>query len=165
MVRRLEFSSVLPVSAETLWAHATSAEGINYELAPLLRMTAPDDLGGLGAGADVNVVLGTPLLRSWLLLFGFLPVGTDDIALAEHVPNVRFVEVSRVTGMRSWRHERSLSRAPGGETTLTDRLTFEPRLLAAAYARVLSFLFRHRHARLRARFAATAAAAGEPARV
>lgn len=37
-------TSELPLPAATVWARAMTPEGINYELAPWLRMTMPERL-------------------------------------------------------------------------------------------------------------------------
>lgn len=59
-----EVSSGRAAPAERVWAHATSVEGINAELAPLLKMTAPPELRSL---SDVSVVLGQPIGKSTAL--------------------------------------------------------------------------------------------------
>ena len=50
------------------------AEGINDELRPVLRMTAPGS-----EILDLAAIRPPPRLgRSWLLLFGALPIDVDD---------------------------------------------------------------------------------------
>ncbi|MGH2952127.1 MAG: hypothetical protein ACRDKX_08790 [Solirubrobacterales bacterium] len=155
-MRQIEQTSVVAISAEEMWARAVSEEGINDELAPILRMTMPPRLRRKTID-DVEV--GVPLGRSWILLFGFLPVDYDDLCLAELEPGHRFLERSSLLSMRVWQHERVVERAGGQSCTVTDRLAFELRRplawipgSARAAAGIVAFLFRHRHRRLRARF-------------
>ena len=147
-MRTLELSCHLDAPAEEVWARATSFGGVNDELLPVLRMTWPRELAGIDTA---RAPLGTRLCRSWLLLFGVLPVGFDDVTLVE-LGERRFVEDSAMTGMRRWRHERTVT--PDGDgCTVTDRLTFEPQVrpIEPLVAGVVRLLFRHRHRRLRLR--------------
>ncbi len=56
--------------------------------------------------------------------------------------------------MRTWQHERIVEAAEEGGCTVTDRLTFEPRVpgFGRLSRAVIGFLFRHRHDRLERRF-------------
>ena len=156
-MRQVVRTSGLPATAEDVWARAVSEEGINDELRPILRMTMPPALRGRTID---DVPVGEPLGRSWILLFGLIPVDYDDLSLAERGPGFRFHERSTMLSMSMWQHERTVE--PSGDgCRLTDRLTFElrrplrfmpgsDRLAAAIVAR----LFAHRHRRLAAHFAA-----------
>ena len=101
-----------------------------------------------------DVPLGEPLGRSWILLFGLVPVDYDDLELAERGPGLRFQERSTMLSMTSWEHERTVE--PAGEgCEVTDRLTFKLRRPLAAVpgsarlARaIVARLFGHRHRRL-----------------
>jgi hypothetical protein len=144
-------TSHLPIPADQAWEHATSFEGINYELMPLMRMTAPKRIRVLD---ESSVVLGQKLFRSWVLLFGLVPFEYDDLTIMELEPGRRFLERSPMMSMRLWQHERIVEPdAPGG-SVVTDNLTFEPRFrfMGPIVKRVIAFQFRHRHARLRKRF-------------
>jgi ligand-binding SRPBCC domain-containing protein len=143
----LAFASRLDAPAEAVWAHATSAEGINHELAPWLRMTLPS--AGLSLA---SVRPGVPLGRSWLLLGGALPVDFDDLCLAELRP-FYFREQSTLLSQRAWQHEREVvPQARGCE--LRDRLTFAPRVpgTGGISRAIVRRLFQHRHRRVQARF-------------
>ncbi|EHP40171.1 hypothetical protein OR16_27227 [Cupriavidus basilensis OR16] len=122
-----ELASSLPIPASQAWQRATTSGGINDELFPWLRMTAPPAMRGK---AIDELPLGERLGRSWLLAFGMLPVEVDDIMLAEVGPGYRFKETSRMLSMRSWVHERTIQDTPGG-CEVHDRLTFELRGPAA----------------------------------
>jgi ligand-binding SRPBCC domain-containing protein len=145
----LTFQSRLDAPRDRVWAWATSVEGISRELRPLLRMTTPPELRNL---RDVRLEPGKPLFRSWILLFGFLPVDRSDLTLLELRDGTGFVEQSPMLSMSLWRHERTLE-AEGDATILTDRLTFAPRFGRALGAWFIRTVFGHRHAVLRKAFA------------
>jgi hypothetical protein len=155
-VPTLSLSSRLPVPAPTAWEHATSFQGVNHELMPLMRMTAPKDFRSLDSG---KVVLGQRMFRSWVLLFGVIPFEYDDLTLVELEPGRRFLERSPMLSMKLWQHERIVERGAPGGCTVTDNLTFEPRMAAMRpLARaIVGFQFRHRHRRLQRRFGGSAA--------
>jgi hypothetical protein len=151
-VETVEQTSVMAGDADVLWARAISEEGINDELRPILRMTMPSRLRGKTID-DVEV--GVPLGRSWILLFGLIPIDYDDLFLAELGPGHRFVERSSMLSMRVWQHERSVEPVDAGSCRVTDRLSFELRRPLAwipgseRLARaIVAALFRHRHRRL-----------------
>lgn len=149
--------SSVAAPAEEVWAAAISEEGINYELKPLLRMTMPKALRGKTM-ADVPV--GEPLGRSWILLFGLIPVDYDDLSLAALGPGMSFHERSTMLSMTTWEHERSMEPETEG-ALVTDRLTFQLRRplrwlpgsdrLATA---IVTRFFAHRHNRLAQRYGA-----------
>ncbi len=58
-------------------------EGIDAELRPVLRMTAPR---AWTSKALETVAPGTWLGRRWLLLFGVLPIEYVNITIAEREP-------------------------------------------------------------------------------
>jgi hypothetical protein len=152
MERRAEFriESSLGAGPAAVWERAMSAEGINAELGPLLRMTVPRGLDSL----DLHGLEPGPLGRSWLLLFGLIPVDYDDIGLARIEPGRGFLERSTMLSMRLWEHERTIEAGEGGGATIADRLAWEPRLpLPGRLLRpLIAALFRHRHERLRRHF-------------
>ena len=74
----IELTSKLDAPAGRVWERISTFEGVNDELRPLLRMTAPRHLRTLDP-ADVH--LGERIFRSWVLLFGLLPVDYDDLTL------------------------------------------------------------------------------------
>jgi hypothetical protein len=123
--------------------------GVNDELWPIFRMTHPPGLDRLPDDAPT----GVRLFRSWVLLFGILPVDYDDLTLVRVEPGRGFLESSRLLTSRRWEHERTIGAASPG-SVLTDRITFEPRVRAAGPAlfRITRSLFAHRHRRLRKAF-------------
>jgi ligand-binding SRPBCC domain-containing protein len=146
-----EVSSAVPAPPGAVWERIVTAEGINHELRPWMRMTLPRGFSSLD---PESVELGEPLGRSWVLLFGVLPFEYDDITLIELEPGRRFLERSSTLSQRRWQHERIIEPIDGG-SRVTDRIRIEPRLgLPAAPLRpVFRSLFRHRQRRLRDWFA------------
>jgi ligand-binding SRPBCC domain-containing protein len=142
--------SQLNADPATVWSRVTTADGINDELRPFLRMTAPRPLRERGLS---DVVLGKRLCRSWVLFLGVLPVDYDDITLERLDPPRSVLERSSMLSQRHWEHERTIEDAHAG-CVLTDSIRYQPRLpipdvlLRALYTRI----FGHRHRRLRARF-------------
>jgi ligand-binding SRPBCC domain-containing protein len=142
--------SLLQSDRAQVWAGATTVDGINDELRPLLRMTAPAHLRERGLG---EVVVGERICRSWVLLFGVLPIDYDDITLEHLDPPSGFLERSTMLSQRRWEHQRTIE-ALSGACVLTDRVRYEPRLpIPDAILRpVYRSVFRHRHRRLRRRY-------------
>ena len=149
-MRVVEQQSLLPATPETVWERVSTFEGVNDELGPVLRMTAPARVRRLDPS---EVVLGERIFRSWVLLFGVLPIDYDDLTLVALEPGRGFHERSRMLSMRVWEHERTLT-AEGAGCRVSDRLSFEPRLpgMGPLLERIVRATFRHRHARLRRRF-------------
>ena len=150
-MRVVEQQSVLAAPQETVWARVSTFEGINDELRPLMRMTAPARVRALDPS---QVVLGERIFRSWVLLFGVIPIDYDDLTLIALEPGRGFHERSRMLSMRVWEHERTLEPAGDAATRVSDRLSFEPRLpgSGALLEPFIRMTFRHRHRRLRRRF-------------
>jgi len=145
-----EVSSVLPAPAAAVWARISTMAGVNFELAPFFRMTFPARFAAIDPAA---VPIGRRVFRSWILLFGVLPVDYDDLRLERIEPGRGFLETSTMLSQRRWIHERTLEPAGPG-CRVTDRVRFEPRLpgLAWLFGPLFHRLFLHRHRRLREAF-------------
>src|SRR5205085_414416 len=129
-----------------------SMAGINDELGPWMRMTAPR-----GSELSVEQVpLGRPWFRSWVLLFGVIPFDYDHLQIERIEPGRGFLERSTMLSARTWEHERTLEPIHGGGTRVTDRVAFVPRIagIARLHRAVIAAIFRHRHRRLRRHFGA-----------
>jgi hypothetical protein len=154
-------TSAIAAPASEVWARVVTAAGVNDELGPWLRMTVPRRYREQAGDLNVDdVPLNETIGRSWVLLFGLIPVDYDALKLVEREPGRRFQEDSTMLSLSRWRHERIVEPAGEGACTVTDRLQFTPRRplrwipgssrLAEA---IVGFLFRHRHRRLRSHFA------------
>jgi ligand-binding SRPBCC domain-containing protein len=150
-VRVVEQQSLVAAPPEAVWERVSTFEGVNDELGPVLRMTAPARVRALDPS---EVVLGERMFRSWVLLFGVIPIDYDDLTLVALEPGRGFHERSRMLSMRVWEHERTLE--PDGDSgcSVRDRLSFEARLpgMGPLLERIVRATFRHRHRRLRRRF-------------
>jgi len=151
-LRRFEVSSELDASPGEVWTHATSPAGVNYEMAPWLRMTFPRTTRDLTEGWAPE----RTLFRSWLLLGRVLPLEYDDVSFVAVEPGRRFHERSVLLSQYLWEHERLIEPigASAGATQacrITDRLCFEPRIAALGpiYEGIFRKVFAHRHRRLR----------------
>jgi hypothetical protein len=146
---RLRFESLLAGSVDAVLSAALTMPGVNAELMPLLRMTYPAQYRDLDAKqAPVN----TLLFRSWLLLFGFIPVDLHALAFERLLDN-GFDERSTSGLQQVWIHRRRVEAVDGG-ARVTDELEFQPRLpFLRGFARFMVVqIFTHRHRRLRARY-------------
>ena len=144
----MEVSSRVAASPKEVWGRVVTAEGINYELRPWLRMTIPRAL----RNATVETVpLRRELGRSWILFLGVLPIDYDDLFISELDPGRRFLETSRTLSASRWEHERTITTSEQG-TEIRDRVRFDPRGLAGRAPRIMrwmiTLIFRHRHRRL-----------------
>src|SRR5688572_30709826 len=156
MAARFEITTALAAPADKVWVAALSEDGINYELAPWLRMTMPK---AIEPGMTIDdAPLGEKLGRSWILFRGVVPVDYDDLRLVERGPGMRFLERSRLGSARRWQHEREVVPTGDGRCELTDRLELELRAPLRALGatrlaeRIVRTLFTHRHRRLLARW-------------
>jgi hypothetical protein len=135
-----------------MWERATSPDGINDELRPWLRMTVPSGREGM---TIADAPLGERIGRSWIRLFGVVPVEYDDLCLVELEPGRRFLERSSMATLSVWQHERIVEPIDERTSRVTDRLGFElrrPLALIPGSARlvaaIVAALFGHRHRRL-----------------
>jgi ligand-binding SRPBCC domain-containing protein len=150
-MRTLFLSSLVAAPADDVWRWVTSPAGINHELMPIFRMTIPRRMKGKVID---ELPIAEAIGRSWLLLFGYVPVDFDDITIAEREDGRRFLEKSTMLSFSSWEHERTVTASEGG-CEVTDRLTFRLRppldrlpYAEAAAAMLVRSLFAHRHRRL-----------------
>lgn len=150
VTRRFDISTRLAATPADVWARCTSVQGVARELSPWFRMTFPPGIEDL---TPPNVELGKRSFRSWMLLFGVLPVDFDDVTFVDVEPGRRFVERSTMASQRVWVHERIVEPCDGG-TLITDRLEWEGRLPGAelVFAAVVPQLFAWRHRQLKRSF-------------
>lgn len=149
-------TTALGAPADVVWQRAMTLAGVNSELRPIVRMTAPT---GLRGATLAELTPGVPAGRSWLLLGGLVPVDYDDLCLMEIEPGRRFLERSEMFSMSVWQHERTVESHGEGWCAVTDELTFalrEPMVRVpgaeSLAERVVGLIFRHRHRRLLATY-------------
>lgn len=144
-------SSLLGAPVERVWERISIPDGVNDEFKPFLRMTFPPEVRSLDPD---TVPIGERICRSWVLLFGVLPVDYDDLVLVSVDPPRGFHERSTMLTQSRWEHERSLEPLGDGACRLTDRVEFEPRLglPPRLFSPLFRLAFRWRHIRLRKAF-------------
>jgi hypothetical protein len=149
-VGSFEIATELAAPPEAVWQRVITPQGINDELLPVIRMKMPPALRGV---TIVDLPVGKRLGRSWLLLFGLIPVDFDDLTIAELEPGRRFVERSTMLTQSEWCHERIVE-ARGRGCRVTDRLRWQGRIpvFGVVFGLAVPVIFRHRHRRLRQRF-------------
>jgi ligand-binding SRPBCC domain-containing protein len=142
--------SRLDAAPADVWAWITTWAGINDELRPWLRMTAPRLVRERGLA---ELVVGERLCRSWILALGVIPIDYDDITVVRVDEGRGFLERSPMLSQSLWEHERTLEPADS-RCLITDRVRYQPRgpIPARALRPVLAAIFRHRHRRLRRHF-------------
>lgn len=141
-------SSKLNVPPKEFWG-AQSLATVNYELGPWIHMTTP----AAWRGVKLKDWQGDgPLFKSWVLLLGVVPLDRHAFGSLDISQSMRFVELSSSWVNQVWRHERVVTKVPGG-CEVVDRVSFTPRLpfVAGLLHPIYVLVFRHRHARLRAR--------------
>jgi len=79
----ISVSSRLDASPNAVWDRVITPEGINDEMRPYLRMTLPPGVGEIN---PETVEIGVPIGRSWILLFGLLPIDYDEVCLVRLDP-------------------------------------------------------------------------------
>ncbi len=137
----LKFQTIVSALIEEVWDWITSIKGIQKEMMPYFKMTAPKGIRNI---KDVKIVLGDVLFRSHIYLFGFLPIGHDDMTLIEYSEGRGFIEQSPMSTMELWRHQREIDTVDTG-TLITDNLTFRPKYASKSIGRFMQRVFRHRH--------------------
>jgi ligand-binding SRPBCC domain-containing protein len=149
----LEISTTVGASPEEVWAHASTMEGVNWELAPWVRMSVPREAKGRTL---TEVPVGEEAFRSVLLLGGVIPFDVHHLRL-ERVLARGFDEESWSWLQRRWRHERRIDSTEEGGAIIIDRLTVETRFAPIALvAPLIRAIFRWRHRRLRKKFGGAA---------
>ncbi|GAA3966087.1 hypothetical protein [Allohahella marinimesophila] len=142
-------TSELQVGADELLATLNMA-GVNEEIAPFLKMTAP-------AGWATRPIEAWPertsLFSSWILLFGIVPLDKHTFFFRSIDPASGFSESSSSLMHSCWEHQREID---GSEFAcrISDTVNFKCRVpgLAVLLAPIYRAVFRHRHRRLRMRY-------------
>ena len=146
-------ASSIRVSPGEAWNHVITPSGVNAELWPILRMSFPSSVESLTESWEP----GRRMFRSWILLFGLIPVEYDDLTLVEVDDGHRFLERSEMLTQRVWQHEREILEERGG-ARIVDRVSFVSRIPWLEPLQLLLFraVFRYRHLRIRRQFGGAA---------
>ena len=152
----LAFESELDAPAAVVWDSVGTMKGVNAELSPWLRMTAPPQAATLRIE---DAPVRRPMFASWVLLRGILPIDRHYFMLAEVERGRGFLEDSTSWTQRRWQHRRYVVARGERACVLSDRLAFTPRVRASGplLDAVIRAVFQHRHRVLRERFGGRAA--------
>lgn len=140
-----QLSSTLKQDANTVRKNIFTMKGVNAELYPFIKMTAPNDY-------ITKSILEWPknefLFNSVLLLGGVIPIDLHRfkfVALGQH----GFEEDSCTLMNKRWNHKREIVTSRDG-CVVTDRVSYEPRiaLVGKLLKPVYQFIFKHRHKKL-----------------
>lgn len=144
-----ELATSLPVSPSRLASDLLTMEGVNYELSPILKMTAPKNWAAKPISQWPE---NCELFSSKILLCGVLPVDLHRFKF-QSVHRLGFKESSRSLFNHHWSHERTILVNNTGATVkdvvlYENKLTFLGCLLLPLY----KSLFAHRHKRLKLKY-------------
>jgi hypothetical protein len=146
---RISRTSDLAASADAVLATLT-LDGVNAELRPLVRMTAPLEWArrSLDEWPQRQV-----LFHSWILLLGVLPIDRHAFYLQSVHPGEGFHETSTSLMNAAWNHERTIMPIDGG-CRVTDRVEYRNRIavLGRLLKPVYQLVFWNRHRNLKLRF-------------
>jgi hypothetical protein len=142
----------LSVPADQFLREQFHFEGVNYELNPIVHMTAPSEWKSRPL---TEAPVKQKFFTSVLLLFGFLPIDLHHILFDQILEN-GFRETSHSLSMKHWNHNREVESLEQG-CVVTDELSYATRIpfLGAVLKPVYLFVFNHRHARLRKKYGGT----------
>jgi hypothetical protein len=150
-MREFTIKSDLAIEASAFWS-AASLRSVNWELAPIVSMTSPKEwqnspICSWEGGAD--------LFKSWILLFGLIPIDRHSFRLRHAPDGFGFDECSSSWINKEWNHRRTILAHDRG-CTVSDQVAFVSRIpLASGWLMpIYKFAFWHRHRRLRKRYAA-----------
>ena len=140
------FRSQLAAEKTEVAQDALMMKGVNYELSPLVKMTAPTQWQHTSIASWPT---HKRLFSSWLLLFGFIPIDYHHFLLKE-VGDDGFREASSSLMNAEWQHERKITTQRGGGTEVEDHVRYRSRLLLVGgfLKPIYQAVFRHRHRRL-----------------
>ena len=143
-------TSIVELESIQLWKALTNMQGVNYELAPFVKMTVPI------AYQDFTIAdapIGEQLFKSVILLFQLIPVDIHYFKLEKVIPNERFEEDSTSLMHYFWKHTRILTAVDEG-TEVKDIIQFRPRipLIGFVLQPIYQFIFKNRHQRLRKKY-------------
>lgn len=144
-----EIVSVLEVKADRLAKDLLTMEGVNYELSPWLQMSAPEEWQ---TKPIKHWPINRKLFKSWITLFGLIPVDLHAFKLIETNEN-GIKECSTSIINTYWKHERTILKFDT-VSKVRDTLEFQPRLswLAFILKPIYKSVFIHRHNKLKQRY-------------
>jgi hypothetical protein len=139
----------LNVNKDLFFKSQFSIQGVNYELSPIIHMTASFEWNDRPlTEAPVN----EKLFNSIILLYGFILIDIHHLSFKKIFKN-GFREASSSVLMKHWNHCRKIESFEQG-CLLTDEISFSTRIPFSdvVIRPIYSFVFKHRHERLKRKF-------------
>jgi len=142
--------TLIDTDKQRLWQHITQMKNVNAELMPFVKMTYPKDKSEIG---NNDVPLDEILFKSYILLFGFIPIDIHYLKLDKIDFGNAFYENSTTFTHKYWKHTRTLT-AQGNKTLVRDEVHFLPRFapLGNVMLPVIKRVFENRHEKLKKNF-------------
>ena len=147
-----EIESVLSGTKRDLSGKVLCMNGVNLELMPFIRMTAPVNWRETPIREWPQ---GSTLFRSVVLLFGIFPVDFHHFKLINASDD--FIEESSSSLInKAWDHRRSITDHSDG-CRIHDQVEYDSRLhfIGGVLKPLYKAVFKHRHRRLRAKYGVT----------
>ena len=144
-----EMKTQLTVSANELAHDSLNMSGVNYELGPLLKMSAPDKWQ---SKPITDWPTNQSLFISTILLLGLIPIDRHYFNFKK-IDSFGFNENSKSLMNTLWSHER-LIKSNGTGSVITDVIIYKSKLviLGNLIMPIYKAIFKHRHNRLRAKY-------------
>ena len=144
-----EMETQLPVSSNELAHDTLKMSGVNYELGPLLKMSAPDFWQ---SKSITEWPTNQNLFSSNILLLGLIPIDRHFFNF-KTIDSFGFKENSKSLMNSLWSHER-LIKSVGSGSVIKDVIIYKSKLgiLGNLFMPIYKAIFKHRHSRLRAKY-------------
>lgn len=144
-----ELEVSLPVDANALSEALLTMNGVNFELGPWLRMSAPAEWG---TKPIYEWPTQAPIFTSRIFFLGFIPIDLHRFRFIS-VGTSGFEESSSALLNRVWAHQRSIQPYAEGSKVI-DQVSYEPKskLLGRILKPIYRATFAHRHKRLKSKY-------------
>lgn len=146
---KFEIESDLSVEPRKLCEELLNINGVNFELAPFISMSAPYQWCSKPISEwPVDVFL----FNSRVTLFGLFPIDSHDFKFIE-VSASGFSESSKTLLNKEWNHRRSIIEAGSG-SKVKDRIEYKSNLgfMGFFFMPMYKVIFIHRHNKLKAKY-------------
>lgn len=149
---RIEITSKINGDVEQLSRDLLTMGGVNYEMNPIIKMTAPSDWAKLPISEWPT---NTKIFTSTTLLLGIIPIDFHNFNLVSTRPN-ELVESSSTALNKQWNHRREIREEIAG-CSIHDTVEYLPRIsiLGKVVRPVYQAIFNHRHRRLISKYGAS----------
>ena len=147
---QFELEIHLPVSPGQLSSDLLSMTGVNYELSPMLQMSAPEPWA---LQSISEWPTNKDIFTSKISLFGLIPIDFHHFKFLS-VHSQGFKESSKSLFNNLWSHERTISSSDSG-SKVKDVVYYKSKLgwVGYVFKPVYKSIFIHRHKRLKSKYA------------